>query len=381
MGTQGRSTSTVKQRKGKPFQQLHFPLAGTETPVAPPAVDLAGFSELPENRLALAAIQALVLDPESVPSPLFLHGPTGVGKSRLLQAAAHLLEKRDPADRIVFLGAGDFAVRCDEAWQGRDSATLHLWLWDAAAVLIDDLPKLGGRPAALEELRHLCDAFDLAAKPLILAGTFSPAELVDFPPELRSRLRGGLVIRIDPPSPESLRAVLAARCQQLGILATRQAQDHLCREVRDLRELLGVIGQLDATLTGSHRKLGIEHARTVLEEVHAAPLDIAAIAKATAAHFRVSLGDLRSASRRFPLNGARQTAMHLARVLTASSLAEIGAYFGGRDHTTVLHACRKTEARMPTDDRLAADVRSIRRALRSPAGRERNGEQKGPSAC
>jgi chromosomal replication initiator protein len=374
MGTQGRSGTTFKRRKGKPFHQLHFPLAGTQTPVAPPAVDLSGFTELPENRLALAAIQALVLNPESVPSPLFLHGPTGVGKSRLLQAAANLLQRRESADRVVFLGAGDFAERCDEAWQGRDSATLHHWLWDAAAVLIDDLPKLAGRPAALEELRHLCDAFELSAKPLLLAGSLSPAELSGFPPELRSRLRGGLVIRIDPPGPDSLRAVFTRRCQELGILATRQAQDHLCREVRDLRELLGVIGQLDATLVGSHRKLGIEHARTVLEEVHAAPLDIATIAKATAARYRVSLTDLRSASRRFPLTEARQTAMHLARLLTASTLAEIGAFFGGRDHTTVLHACRKTEARLPTDDRLAADVRSIRRTLGNSVGVGRNGE-------
>lgn len=346
-------------------------------------VTLREFVAGPENRVAVATMQRLteqwspVASPEEhnagernpaalpVPSPIVFYGPPGTGKSLL---ARDLFDcwKRDCTDEnAVLLSAADFARQYAEAINKRNMAGWRRNLRTAGLLVLEDLSHLAAKTAAQAELLHTLD--ELAERPALVVVTsrVSPAELTDFLPGLQSRLQAGLCLPIALPQMEARRAILAACCAARRLSLGDGALRLLARSLAlPAPELAGVLNNMQLAARTAGQPLDDLFVQNYLKQYCASrhpPLKT--IATHTARHFALRVAELRSASRRRGVVVARDVAMYLARQLTRKSLKQIGEYFGGRDHTTVLHGCRKTESLMHSDAATLEAVTTLRQAL------------------
>jgi chromosomal replication initiator protein len=329
--------------------------------------DLARIAEGDENEFTLSAVRQVLETPGEDFSPLFIHGPAATGKSHLLFGLARALSQKFPRKPIIALTAGDFLERCDEAWSARSAAQLRRHWWRAEAFLLDDLHMLHHRPAAIQELLHLFNKLHSAGKQMVFTARRSPAELSSFPAAIRSRLGSGLTCSLDTPGPDLLAAILHRKAAAFKLKLSQSAATGLARVVRNAREVEGVVRRLDQTTPGRRRcgrAVTLARVRQLLEELESPPITIADVAQAASSFYQVPLAKVRSESRQQELVLVRQLAMYLARTLTDAPLTEIGAYFGGRDHSTVLYACQRAEELMAADSRIGRAAREIRRAVR-----------------
>lgn len=310
--------------------------AGTQNPVAPPA-----------------------------PSPIVFYGPPGTGKSLLARDLFDCWQRDCAGENAVLLSAADFARQYAEAINKRNMAGWRRNLRTAALLVLEDLSHLATKTAAQAELLHTLD--ELAERPALVVVTsrVSPAELTDFLPGLQSRLQAGLCLPISLPQMEARRAILAACCAARRLSLGDGALRLLARSLAlPAPELAGVLNNMQLAASTARRPLDDLFVQTYLKQYCASrhpPLKT--IATHTARHFTLRVADLRSASRRRGVVVARDVAMYLARQLTRKSLKQIGEYFGGRDHTTVLHGCRKTESLMHSDAATLEAVTTLREAL------------------
>lgn len=326
--------------------------------------DLESLVRGEENVLAISAIGKVVDDPAGPWNPLFLFGPSSVGKTHLLHALRLRLEKRHQAWNVLLLPAGEFLDECEQAWQNNRTIDFRRQLWNLDAILIDDVHTLADRPSALEEVYHTFNRFMADSKFLAFTSRDAPVDLSGFPLALRTRLGSGLVVPIESPRERLMRDIVEQKCQVVGVRPTRTAANLLCKEVRNVRELEGIVHQLGENRNGRGRELSAGEVRGLLRTCVTQQLTVGEIARRVCQGFQVDLVRLRSASRQQGLVQARQVAMFLAREMTASPLAEIGQYFGGRDHTTVLYAYRKTKEALRNSSFLARTVKDIRNDLR-----------------
>lgn len=352
------------------------------TPGPDPAHPLDGLLVGPENALAHASVMALARgepDAEGL-SPLVLHGPAGVGKSRLLAGLVEARLARRPGAAVAHLEAEAFAAGCAAAARrggGAGWAELRERFRGLDLFVLEDLHALERAPLALEELGHTLDALADAGAAVAVSAREGPGRWPrrGWPPRLVSRLSGGLAVRVDPPGPTSRRRFVLDRARSRGLTLAADAVEALAEAADGYRTLEGWLARLAlATRLDGGRPgggaLGRARVEALLADDAPAPGSgsgpvaagaIEAIARAVAARFGVRLRDLRSASRRHALVVPRHLAIHLARELTGASFATIGAYFGGRDAKTVRHACRTSARRLAADPALAASVASLRR--------------------
>jgi chromosomal replication initiator protein len=316
---------------------------------------------LPENRLAHGAAERIV---EAVGAgravrglnPLFLHGPSGTGKSHLASALVAAVTARAPDRIAVQRTASDFAVtRPDDSQADDDLAAVR----DADLVVVDDLQHLPER--AVERLVHLLDRGLARGQQWVATATEGPARLTQLPGRLTSRLASGLVVGLDPPSPANRRSILASFTERDGLAVPDAVLDWLAEfAAGSFRELEGAATRL-ATLARLYG--GVPPLETVQEQFRAESdarrLTVERIAQRVGRYYRVDPGQLQGPSRTRGVLLPRQVGMYLARRLTALSLEQIGAYFGGRDHSTVLHACRKVEEALDRDVTLSGAVRQL----------------------
>lgn len=317
-----------------------------------------------ENVLAISGALKVLSEPGDRYNPLFLFGPSSVGKTHLLFALKRRLEAQHPDWNVLALPAGEFLEECEEAWQKNTAVEFRQTLWKLDAFLLDDVHLLAHRPAALEELYHAFNRLVADSRQLVVTSRAAPAELDGFPMTLRSRFQSGLVVSAEPPRQRLMRDIIERKCQVSGLRPTSKAARFLSREIRDVRELHGVLNQLGNGANGRGRRVSLSEARDVIEKHAGEQVTIPQIAKAVCQYFKVELGKVRSASRQQALVQARQVAMYLAREMTAAPLMEIGAFFGGRDHTTVLYAYRKICEDARQCSMVARAVRDIRGLLR-----------------
>jgi len=310
------------------------------------------------NRLAHAAALTVAEMPADAYNPLFICGPPGVGKTHLLSAIANLLAMHNPGLRVRATTGESFTNEFLGALGGRSTESFKIRFRDVDVLLVDDVQFLERKTRTEEEFFHTFNALHDGGRQVVLTSDRPPRDLQALEDRLRERFEAGLVADIAPPDLATRLAILRKRAQHDGVqLADEQALQTIAEHVQsNVRALEGALIRVVAFSSLTGRPLDSELALEVLASLYPKPpapgrgrRTIGEIQQATCRHFGVSPDELLSTARAPRVAWPRQVAMYLARELTDASLPAIGREFGGRDHTTVLHAHRRTSARMATD--------------------------------
>jgi chromosomal replication initiator protein len=323
-----------------------------------------GLLEGPENALALAAVRAVARGHREGICPLVLHGPSGVGKSRLLEGLLGEFLQRHPGAAVALMGADEFAAACNAAADRDDTAgwaALRDRVRQVDLLALDDLAGLARAPLALAELSHTLDALESAGAALVVTARDAPAHWQGILPRLASRFTAGLAVRLDPPALATRRRYLLERARARRLTLAADAIDACAQAADSYPALDGLLTRLALESRSSRRPLDHRLAAEALDEpgVTAAPVRIADVARAVASRFQVPLRDLRGPSRRAAVVQPRHLAIYLARQYTGLSIAAIGAYFGGRDTKTIRHAIQAAAARLDADPAQAAVAQTL----------------------
>ena len=322
----------------------------------------------PNNNFAHAAALAVAQSPAKAYNPLFLHGGVGLGKTHLMQAIGHSAATNAKASRVCFITSEQFTNEFIQAIQTSTLTKFRKKYRQVDVLLIDDIQFLSGKERMQEEFFHTFNSlFDLH-KQIVLSSDRPAAEIANLESRLVSRFEWGLVTELQPPALETRIAILKKKASLLDVKLPDQVIEFLALKIKtNVRRLEGALVRVAsyASLTG--KEITTDSLETLLRdalhEEGKRALSIDSIQKKVAEHFDIRLADM--TSRRRPQNVAfpRQVAMFLSRTLTNRSLVDIGESFGGRDHGTVLHACRLIESRMAKDQRLRQTVSYLQQAL------------------
>lgn len=333
------------------------------------AAALDQFLVLPENRFAHAVLTSWDQpSSDDVHPPVFLYGPSGTGKSHLVRSAIRRLETVYPDWRVLTITAAEFSARFTEAAENREFRSFRKQFQRLNVLAIEDLSALARRVEPQHQLVALWD--DLLAHQcrLVITSRTSAAEVPGLIPELVNRCHGAVCVAIRLASTNSRERLLTHWSQAMKLSLAPDVVPFLAEKFAVTpRELFGVITQLRAIAQQRRQPLDVELVRKHLLGQHPSKVfSIAEIAKSVARHFQVTLADLRAKSRQPNLVLPRQCAMSLIRELTDQSLQKIGDFFGGRDHSTVLHACHKLDSLLPDQPDLRQHLAKIRIQLQAP---------------
>lgn len=309
----------------------------------------------PSNRIAHAACLAVTQSPGTTYNPLFLHGPVGLGKSHLLQAACHSLLQSYPNYRIRYLSCEQFVNEFITAIQRNELISFRNHYRDVDALMIDDIQFLTRAERSQEEFFHTFNTLYNARKQIILTSDAPPSDMSSLKERLSSRFKSGLVTRLDSPHYETRVAILQKKAQLRGIQLPPDIVHFVASRITsNIRELEGAITKIIGYASLSNVTVDLELARKALHEPGDGlrSVTINDILQAISKYFNVRIADLQSKRRYKSIAFPRQICMHLARSLTNHSLEEIGGYFGGRDHSTVLYADGKIRDQAKTDPSL-----------------------------
>lgn len=319
------------------------------------------------NALAHAAARRVV-ESMSVPfNPLFIYGGVGLGKTHLMHAIAHALEQHWPEKTVMYLSAEKFMYQFVKALRANETMNFKEQFRSVDVLMIDDIQFITGKESTQEEFFHTFNALVDQNKQIIISADKAPSDLTGIDERLRSRLAWGLVADIQPTSYELRLGILQSKRAQLQANVPDSVLEFLALKVTsNIRELEGALNRIVAHADVVKQEITLETTQEVLQDLlrsHDRRITIDEIQRKVAEHFNLRLTDMHSARRARNVARPRQIAMYLAKQLTARSLPEIGRKFGGRDHTTVMHAVRKVEELMTEDTQIAQDVDVIRRAL------------------
>ncbi len=324
------------------------------------------------NEFAHAAARR-VADSEKPPfNPLFLHGGVGLGKTHLMHAIAHAIRAQHPERTVLYLSAEKFMYQFIKALRDKDTMPFKEALRSVDVLMVDDVQFIGGKGSTQEEFFHTFNALIDHQKQLVISADRSPSDLDGIEERIRSRLGWGLVADIHPTDYELRLGILQGKAE----IARRQMPDleiaatvleFLAHRISsNVRDVEGALTRVVAFATLVRRPITVDMAREVLQDLLRASerrITIDEIQRKAAEYFNIRLADMLSARRARAVARPRQVAMYLAKQLTARSLPEIGRKFGGRDHTTVIHAVRRIEQLRESDSALNEDVEKLQRLL------------------
>ncbi len=322
------------------------------------------------NELAYNAARTLAEGGPISFNPLFLHGTTGLGKTHLMHAIGWEMLARKPRAKVAYMSAEKFMVEFLAALRAKDTISFKQRLRSVDLLMIDDVQFIAGKESTQEEFFHTMNEIISAGKRLVITADRSPQNLEGIQDRILSRLAWGLVADINPADYELRLNILHAKLQRLGPDKAKVPDDvieFLARKITsNVRELEGALNRVVAygTLTG--RAVTLEFTREVLVDVlkaHDRKITIDEIQRRVADYYAIKLNDLLSARRAREVARPRQVAMYLAKKLTPRSLPEIGRRFGGRDHTTVLHAVKRIDELRIEDSELDSDIATLARLL------------------
>ena len=320
------------------------------------------------NRLAHAACQAVAEKPARAYNPLFLYGGVGLGKTHLLHAIGHLAAANKKGAQIAYVSSEKFTNEYIDGIQNNQLARFRKKYRQTDVLLIDDIQFLAGKERIQEEFFHTFNALHEAHKQIVLTCDRPASEIQNLENRLVSRFEWGLVADLQPPDVEMRLAILNKKAQLMGVQLPPEVMEFLANRIRtNIRRLEGALIRVAsyATLTG--KKLTLETVESLLREIlHEEgryAISIEAIQRKVAEHYDIRLADMTSKRRPENIAFPRQVAMFLARQMTESSLNAIGEAFGGRDHGTVLHACRLVKDRMEVDPNVRQVVSYLEKQL------------------
>ncbi len=334
-----------------------------------PRYTFATFVVGSSNRFAQAATMAVAEAPADAYNPLFIYGGVGLGKTHLMQAIGHYIREQRPDLSIFYVSSETFMNELITAIQRGTTLKFRDKYRCKDVLLIDDVQFLAGKESTQEEFFHTFNALYLAHKQIVMTSDRPPKQIATLEERLVSRFECGLVTDIQPPDLETRIAILREKAELDGISIPNDVIHLIANSVTsNIRELEGSLVRLLAfsSLTGS--EITLDLAQEVLSEFLGkpqGPVSVARIQQAVAETYGVPVEKMKERGRASQIAHARQVAMFLARELTHLSLAQIGEHFGGRDHTTVLHAQRKIAGEVTQNNQTQRDVDSIKRALRA----------------
>ncbi len=324
------------------------------------------------NRLAYAASMAVAKNPGKAYNPLYIYGGVGLGKTHLLQAIAHHILKNFPELKIIYTTTEKFTNEVIYAIQNAQNNRklmdqFHRQYRTVDVLLIDDVQFLAGKERTQEEFFHTFNALHDAGKQVVLTSDCPPKEIATLQERLTTRFEWGLVADIQPPDFETRVAILKKKAELEGIRVGDDVLFYIAQHIySNIRELEGALVRLVATASLANEEITLEFTKRALSDIiHPTkePITIKRIQKTVADYFNIPEKSLKEKRRSQNIALPRQIAMYLSRELTDASLPQIGKEFGGRDHTTVMHACAKIKKEIEKEETMRALVEEIKKRL------------------
>ncbi|MES2663054.1 MAG: chromosomal replication initiator protein DnaA [Pseudomonadota bacterium] len=327
----------------------------------------ANFVEGKSNQLARAAAHQVSENPGGSYNPLFIYGGVGLGKTHLMHAVGNKLLERGGSGKIIYLHSERFVADMVKALQINAINEFKRFYRSVDALLIDDIQFFAGKERSQEEFFHTFNALLEGGQQMILTSDRYPKEISGVEERLKSRFGWGLTVAIEPPELETRVAILMKKAEEVGIHLPNETAFFIAQKIRsNVRELEGALKRVIANSHFTGKPITLDFVKESLKDLLAIQdrqVSIDNIQKMAAEYFKIKIVDLLSKRRSRSIARPRQIAMALAKELTNHSLPEIGDAFGGRDHTTVLHACRKISELVNTDADVREDYTNLLRLL------------------
>ena len=325
------------------------------------------FVEGKSNQLALAAAQQVAEHPGASYNPLFLYGGVGLGKTHLMHAVGNAMRRQNPDAKIVYLHSERFVADMVKALQLNAINDFKRFYRSVDALLIDDIQFFANKDRSQEEFFHTFNALLEGGQQMILTCDRYPKEIEGVEERLKSRFGWGLTVAVEPPDLETRVAILMKKAEQSHIALAPDAAFFIAQRIRsNVRELEGALKRVIASANFTGRPFDVELIKDSLKDLLALQdkqVSLDNIKRKAAEYYKIKVADLMSKRRNRSVARPRQVAMALAKELTQHSLPEIGDAFGGRDHTTVLHACRKIKELRDTNSDISEDYQNLLRSL------------------
>ena len=334
-----------------------------------PRYTFANFVVGKPNELAFAVARRAAESEKVAFNPLFLYGGVGLGKTHLMHAIAWHIRQQNPARKVMYLSAEKFMNRFVQALRFRDTISFKEQFRSVDVLMIDDVQFISGKESTQEEFFHTFNALVEDGRQVIVSADKSPTDLEGMEERLRSRLGWGMVADIHPANYELRLGILQSKAEQAQVEISDKVLEFMAhRIVSNVRELEGALNRILAHAMLIGREITIDSTADLLADLLRASsrqISVDVIQKRVAAHYGVRVSEMFSARRARNIARPRQIAMYLAKNLTSLSYPEIGRQFGGRDHTTVMHAVKTIENLIKSDAQLSEDVELIKSILAS----------------
>ena len=332
-----------------------------------PQYNFSTFVKGDSNQFALAAAQLVADAPGSGHNPLFIYGSSGLGKTHLMHAVGHSILQKKPNARVMYLPSETFVQDMVKALQRNAIDEFKRFYRSLDALLIDDIQFFAGKGRSQEEFFHTFNALLEGNQQVVITCDRFHKEIVGVEDRLKSRFSWGLTVQVDPPDLETRAAILMKKAEQTGVRLPHDAGLFIAQLVRsNVRELEGALKRVVANSQFTGKPLSVELVKQSLRDLmdlQKKQVSVDNIQKIVAEYYKIKVSDLSSKRRSRSVARPRQVAMSLAKELTSHSLPEIGESFGGRDHTTVLHACKKIKELREINLDIREDYNNLLRTL------------------
>lgn len=327
----------------------------------------ATFVEGKSNQLGLAAARQVAENPGGAYNPLFIYGGVGLGKTHLMQAVGNAMVVKNPNAKVVYLHSERFVADMVKALQLNAINDFKRYYRSMDALLIDDIQFFAGKERSQEEFFHTFNSLLEGGRQIILTCDRFPKEINGLEERLKSRFGWGLTVAVEPPELETRVAILMKKAEQVNIDLPHEAAFFIAQRIRaNVRDLEGALKRVIASANFTGRAIDVELVREALKDLLALQdkqVGIDNIQRVVCEYYKIKMNDMISKRRSRSVARPRQVAMALAKELTNHSLPEIGEAFGGRDHTTVLHACRKIKELQEETADIREDMKNLLRSL------------------
>jgi chromosomal replication initiator protein len=345
------------------------PVSPVTVPPLESKYDFANFIVGPSNRFAEAAAEAVAKEPGRSYNPLFIYGGVGLGKTHLLHSIVHQITRRSPHLNVMYVPSEKFINEFIDAIRFEKMKDFRAKYRSIDCLLIDDIQFLMGKDSSQEEFFYTFNSLYDSHKQIVICSDRPPKE-TQVGDRLVSRFEWGVIADIQPPDLETRIAILRKKTEDAGIQVPEDVVLFVASHIKtNIRELEGSITRIMAYASLTGAPLTVDTARKVLKDIltsgdNSTMVTVDNVQKVVARHFNLELSDMKSKRRTDAIAFPRQLAMYLARTLTDMSTPEIGAHFGGKDHTTVMHACNKIKSKLSGDPYFVALVNKITQDIR-----------------